>query len=112
MILETRAAVAQPGMTSRRFPRPTLFGRTKSVEVAPSVVNLTPFGDLGFQRNRLRAGGFVMSGVVSGVLAGRLADVQYSKGTVFRPTVDTQSCADVVKTEFHSTKMRMSSGHR
>ena len=57
MILETRAAVAQPGVTSRRFPRPTLFGRAKSVGFTPSVVNLITFSDQGFQRNRLRADG-------------------------------------------------------
>lgn len=46
------------------------------------------------------AGGFAVFGGWS-VATGQvdLADVPYSKGAVFGPTMDTQSCANVVKTE-------------
>ncbi len=51
------------------------------------------------------AGGFVISGGDQWRPGGgRLADVQYSKGAVFRPTMETKSCANAVRTELQSTK--------
>lgn len=45
-------------------------------------------------------GGFAMSGVVSGDRGGRPRGYTvFERCAIFRPTMDTQSCANVVKTE-------------